>query len=452
MATHSCPLPEVASTLGPFIRPREDVTAIRRGLQSCLEKHLPREDETPLLAITLVTPQDGKLEDPPPPLTGVRKAYWKALQANQAARAKYDALKADLDALKRPGPSAADSSSASVNESYIPLLRQKERVRRLRVLERAYVSLPALPTDALEDQLKTQLGPQPTPPSGHVPSSSSSSSRNAPDVETRTLALKKAILTAQRSVRDQESRNAVSRASGPEEAELGNGSRISGLQKALQELTSWMEEMLGVIADAEAEAATTATNGSSQPATPGAEASGFSQGPAKTVELDEIETAYERYLYSRRRLIHTLASSPTESGPDDQEPLFPASTSTAAHKAPSKSPAELLLPYISSLASLKSAESALLAQKSHVRSQLSAAEDETGRLVQRLAGESHLVQPGASDGAEWAEAGREAVEETDKTVVERVNVGEVWSAKAKEALEGIEQAPQTMDSLLMTGP
>lgn len=452
MAIPACPLPEVASSLEPFIRPRQEATTIRQSLQSCLENQLPLEDGTPLSAINLTTPRDSKLEDPPPPLTGVRKAYWKALQANQAAQARYDALKADLDALKRPGPSAADTSPASVNETYIPLLRQKERVRRLRVLERAYASLPTLPADALEDQIKTHVGPQPTPPSSHLPSSSSSDARGAPDVEARKLALKKAILTAQRRVHDQGSRNAVSRASGPEEAELGSGARIAGLQRALQELTGWMEEMLGVIADAEAEAASAATNGSSQPATPGAEASGFSQGPGKMIELDEIETAYERYLYSRRRLIQTLASPPSESGQDHEEPLFPPSASKGTHKAPSKSPAELLLPHIASLTSLRSAESALLAQKSHVRSQISAAEDETARLVHRLAGESHLVQPGASHGAEWAEAGREAAEETDKTVVERVTVGEDCSAKATEALDGIEQAPQALEALLNTRP
>lgn len=432
MEIDDCPLPEVASALGPFIKPRDEVSAIRRNLQAYLQKQISGEDGTPLSAVNLTISPEEDLKEPPPALTGVRKAYWKALQANRAAQAKYDALKADLEALKRP-EATLDQPASSITETYIPLLRQKEKLRRLKVLERAYSSLPTLPSDSLEGHLKAHLGAQPTPPSTHAPSSAP---QTAPEVEAKVLAVKKAVLTSQRRVQDQETRNAVAKASLPGNEEMGNGAKIAGLQKALQELTGWMEEMLGVIADAEAEAA-----GESVPPTPGGTVVG------RRVELEEIEAAYERYLHSRRRLIQSISEDP-ESDAEDAEPLFPPPNhnTTSNKRHPSKpSSSELLIPHIERLASVKASETDLLQQKAYIRRQLSVSEAETLRVVGRLAGESHLVQPGASRGADWLKASREAVEETEKVVGERVKAGEQWSRKAREAMEGIEGAGGVMD-------
>ena len=435
MGPADCPLPEVASALGSFIKPRDEVTTIRRNLQAYLRKQLPGDEETVLSTVNLTTPLDENLGDPPSALTGVRKAYWKALQANQVAQTKYDALKADLEALKRPGDpaSAPEPSSTSISETYVPLLRQKEKLRRLKVLEHAHSSLPSLPSEPLEDHLKSQLGPQTTPPSSHPPTSSST--QKTPEVEAKLLELKKAVLTAKRRVQDQEARNAVNKASLPPPEEMGSSAQIAGLQKALQELTVWMEEMLGVIADAEAEAAA-----GSVPPTPGAAANGTPDRAEKKFDLDEIEAAYERYLHARRRLVQHVASPRLDDNDGATEPLFdtPLHSSSKSAKPTTKSPPELLLPYIPALFSLKTGESALLAQKSYIWRQLSASEAETARLVQRLAGESHLVQSGASRGKEWVEASREADAETESVVLERVRVGEEWSGKAKEAVAGIE--------------
>lgn len=437
MEIRDCPLPEVVSALGPFIKSRDEVAAIRRNLQAYLQKQLPGDGETPLTAARLVAPRENDLGDPPPALMGVRKAYWKALQANQAAQAKYDALKADLEALKRP-PLEPDTDQPSINDTYIPLLRQKEKLRRLKVLERAYSSLSTLPSESLDDQLKSRLGAQPTSPSGQTPTSNS---RKAPEVESKLLDLKKAALTVKSRVKNQEARNAVAKASLPPNEELPNAARIAGLQKALQELTVWMEEMLGVIADAEAEAPNLTAP------TPH-EANGTPVKTGPKADLEDIETAYEHYLDTRRKLVQQ-ASTPPSDEDEDSEPLFPPSRSPNASKpAHSKpSPAELLLPLIPQLASLKSQETALLNQKSYLRRQLAASEDETARLIQRLAGESHLVQPGANSGADWAGASREAAAETEKVVLERIKVGEEWSGKARAAMATIEDVPEAIEQL-----
>lgn len=434
METQDCPLPEVASSLSPFIKSRDEVSAIRRNLQAYLQKQLPLDD-TPLSAINLTTPLEKDLKDPPSGLTGVRKAYWKALQANQTAQAKYDALKSDLEALKHHPPSSSDSQTTpSINESHIPLLRQKEKLRRLKVLERAYGSLPTLPTSPLEDQLKAQLGEQPVPPSTHPPSTSTKVS-SSPDVEARLLDLKKAVLATQRRVQDQESRNAVARASLPDPMDLSPGAQIAGLQSALQVLTGWMEEQLAIIADAEAEAAE-----ASVPPTPGG---GRTPGNAPFA-AEEVERAYERYLSARKRLVHAIHFPPHQDSDgvqEERDPLFPPASSKSHVSGPTPvSPPTLLLPHIPALAHNKAASAALLQQKAHLRALLASSEGQTRQLMARLAGESHLVSPGAGgSGKDWAEASKEVGGETEKAVLARVEKGKGFAQEAGESVVGLEK-------------
>lgn len=453
MQVEDCPLPEVASALSPFIKTREEVSTIRRNLQAHLQSNLPLEESTPLSVVNLTTPFDDTLSDPPTALTGVRRAYWKALQANQAAQAKYDGLKADLEALKRPGPATTlgavqeSAPAPSINETHIPLLRAKEKLRRLRVLEKAFSSLPALPTEPLEDQLRAQLGEQPTPPSTHPPSSSNSSTGRSPDVEARILELKKAVLTTKRRVEDQTAQNAVSRASLPANEELSSAARIAGLQSALGELTGWMEEMLGVIAEAEADAAEK-QKGSSAPATPAR------TGRDAKASLEEIERGYERYLQARKRLVQAIASPPPDADEEDENGVLfdiPSTGKAKQSRPPKPSAAESLLPFITTLTAAKRQEATILQQNAHIRRHLTASEAQTAQLLQRLAGESHLVSPGACRGKDWADASKEAGAESEKALLDRIRAGEVLAGAAREAMEGIERAPDSMSALLKGG-
>src|ERR1700761_6761094 len=100
MDIDDCPLPEVAEALRPFIRPREEVTNIRRGLQAHLQNQL-RANGATVSSIDLASPGTVVLDTPSNSLSGVRKAYWRALKAHNAAQSKYDALRAEIDQLQR---------------------------------------------------------------------------------------------------------------------------------------------------------------------------------------------------------------------------------------------------------------------------------------------------------------------------------------------------------------
>ena len=145
MAVPLCPLPSVAQALEPYLKPRHEVTRIRNELHGHLHRHV-QQDGAPLTAVSLTSPRDSLPQSEiPATISGVRRAYLRALQAHAAAQARYDALKADLSALSdTKEPFAASSSAPSaVNESIVPLLRQREKRRRLEVIEQTYTAVVA---------------------------------------------------------------------------------------------------------------------------------------------------------------------------------------------------------------------------------------------------------------------------------------------------------------------
>ena len=437
MASEDYPLPEVAEALSPFIKPRDEVTNIRRGLQSYLQNQLKSEGSS-LSSINLVNPQVSQLDSPPPGLSGVRKAYWKALQAHTEAQAKDDALKTELDQLKHSKTVSGDKtrtpSIAAANEGYISLLRQREKHRKLKVIERALLNISSVGSEAsannLEDVVKKKIGDLPSPP-GTQPSFGRS-----PEVEAKVLELKKAVVSAKRRVEDQKSHTATHVTNGV--SEVPTQAEILGLQKALQELTSWMETQLTVIANSEAEVQNN-------------ESSLFEHGtPAKSpVPVEEIESLYEHYLEARQRLIETVNESRED---EEQEPTSldigsSSSKSVDASKAVTKSSGESILPYMSTLVSMKQQEQALMQSNAYIRRQLSVAEEETARLIRRLADESHLVQPGASSGKDWADAAKAAGAAADEFIKQRLVTGEEAADSAKQSLQGIRNLPKSLPDL-----
>ena len=296
MATEDCPLPEVAEALSPFIKPRDEVANIRRGLQSYVQSHL-RTDGGSLSPINLAIPNASQFDPPPAGLPGVRKGYWKALQAHDTAQAKYDALKLQLGQLKRnkAGPSSkVDSQNPPlVDEGYITLLRQREKHRKLKVVDRALSEITSAGSDVsvsnLDDTVKKKIGELPSPPSTQ-PSFSQS-----PEVEAKVMELKKSVVSTKRRVEELRSRAVAHPTNGT--SKMMPQGEVAGLQKALQELTSWMETQLTLIANAEAE-----VHSAERPATNGT--------PARSlVSIEDIEALYEQYLEARQRLIQNVNES-----------------------------------------------------------------------------------------------------------------------------------------------
>ncbi|KAK5134358.1 hypothetical protein LTR08_006538 [Meristemomyces frigidus] len=431
MAVHDCPLPDVADALAPYIRPRDEVAAIRHELQSHVAKQLGRSD-TPLSSVTLTDHRDSPPSEISASLTGVRKAYLQALQAHATAQARYDALKADLSRLSSPSDQSLHATAATtslVNDIHIPLLRQRERLRRLHVVEHTFARIGAVGRDAtvahLDDIVRQRAGELPSPPTNRPPAFDAK-----PDVEARVLQLKKAVLATKRRV------DHVTVPTHPvrtkETASPGVQAEITGLRSALTELTGWMEQQLATIGDAEAEPdavpPTPRANGASAP---------------ETASLDDIADVYETYLSARHHLIQTLAAPPAPS------PHLPTTAVTAGGLTPKSTvtPAETLLPHILALTTTNACQLALLAQPTYLRRQISLSEAETQRLLARLADESFLVHPGAGRGRDWAEAGAEAGKVLERFVEGRVRAGLGSAGVAKKVLGEVRSVPGMVEGL-----
>ena len=439
MDLDNCPLPEVAEALGPFIKPRNEVSAIRLRMHKYLQDQL-QDADTPLSSINLTSPALTRPDPPPAALSGVRRAYWKTLQAHATAQAKYDALRTELEQLKRQRPEAQDrgetDSTSSINENYVPLLRQRERYRKLKVLEKAVTNINlaggGVSSNSVDDVVKKRLADLPTPP-GTQPSLNRS-----PEVEAKIMELKKAVVSNKRRADERSAKTPELGING--DNEITPLAEIAGLQKALQELTSWMENQLTLIASAEAE---------SQPAPETSVQNCSEKKPPLSTE--NVESLYEKYLEARQRLVETV-NEPPEVRADTYITDFVSNVRSSKgadlSKAAVKSPAETMLPYISTLLGLKQEEQALMQQNSYIRHQVSTAEADTERLIRRLADESHLVQPSAKQGKDWAEAARETGEATDEVVTGRLDAGEASASSAKQTLESIRKLPQSLNGLL----
>lgn len=439
MSQESFPLPEVAQALEPFIKPREEVAAVRRSLQRYLQKQLP-DDGGRLTSVSLTLPPVTRLETPPSALTGVRKAYWKALQAQAAALANYNALQSEIDQIRqdRIGRNHQNGShdARSANESYIALLRQREKQRRLKVIDHAFSEISLTGGDltgtALDDVVRKKIGDLPAPPTAQP------SFNHSPEVDSKVMELKKAVIAAKRKVESQQQNSRAHSLVGSKS--FSPQAEVAGLQKALQELTIWMDSQLTIIASAEAEPQSNLSS------------PGRSSSPVKApLPAEAIEDLYEEYIEARERLVETV-NHPPQTSLDQSVTTLDLDERTHRRKASSreatKSLAEVVLPHTPTLVAAKQEEQALVQQAAYLRRHISTAEGETDRLMRRLADESHLVDPGASQAKDWVKAAAESGAATETFVNQRLKAGQESASAAKQALESIQSMPGSLDEML----
>lgn len=451
-----CPLPkEVAEALQPYIKTRQEVEHVRRGLQASFP------------VSTLDTARKSYFETPEPGgLTGVRKAYLQALQAHRVAQERYDALKTELEQLSRSEPTpggAQGNTTAFLTESYVPLIRQRERRRKLAIVEKTLAKITAAGGDTVVESFdkvaKREVGELP-----HPPSTSGYADREL-ESDYDLTRLKKAILSTKRELEEHEELSA--QANGIAEGDINPHADLKALQKTHSELTAWMENQLAMISDVDS-----TKDGSSSTYS----AADNSAGEEAAFSLSDIENLYKQYLDSRQRLLRVVShqerqnSSPSSS-PDtarrrSTSPTTPTTTTTTLDSDPSlPAPSELILPYLSRLTSTKQTSQSLSQQTTHLRRQLTLAETQTQDILTRLADESHLVQPehhhhrrrggggggGAPQGQDWREAAEEAREATVNVVKKRVESGNAFAEQAVQTLESIHGLPGCVDGISLAG-
>lgn len=166
--------PDVAETSTAYMKTRDEVD----GVVSDLHRQLRREssgERSSLSALGLLTSRASTFKQASSSTSGVHRAYLKALQAHSAAQHRYDALKAELlqqSESTRPSLVESRSDASQLSDSYIPLLRQREKRRRFQILERAYSEVAETGNGFidghLDDIVKEQAGGLPIPPTSQA--------------------------------------------------------------------------------------------------------------------------------------------------------------------------------------------------------------------------------------------------------------------------------------------
>ena len=152
------PLPDVESALAPYIHTREETARIRRIINHSLFTNSTDTHES-LNRITLIHGPASQTDDGSPAArsvaqlathpgdySGVRGAYIRALNANRAAREKYDCLRAEVESLvqspnaehnaRRRNTSRNEDSDRAVKDS-ITAIRTRQTNAKLDAIESA---------------------------------------------------------------------------------------------------------------------------------------------------------------------------------------------------------------------------------------------------------------------------------------------------------------------------
>ncbi|KAH0360665.1 hypothetical protein KCU65_g9272, partial [Aureobasidium melanogenum] len=391
-----CPLPELAEALRPYIRPREEVAEIRRGIDSLLGQHV-HDQNIPISRVTLPTTETSTQSALNSPFNGVRRAFMQALIARQKAQSQYDALKAELDLLQHtPGEKGNDERQENPVAETVALIRQRQRRDKLLVIEKAldnlekvrHTSRYADPSELLNG-MQSQIPP---------PLAQQSQDESLADAQSHVFELQKAVLRAQSSIQSKAHTNSH------QQPVTEDWKRAYALRKARDDLISWIEGELSKLSEDEE----SMHQDIDVP------------GDSGTESLDAIKTTlqdlYNKYITARERLVRVL-NTQLKTDTDPVKPPLERHQSANGDDEPSNAGlASKVLPYIGILRSTAQEEATLMQHTSYLRRQITAVSAETEQLLVRLSDESHMVRPGTSHTASWAEAAKEA-RNSDKDVV-----------------------------------
>lgn len=388
------PLPQVAKSLSPFIKTRQEALRIRRILSHYLASNLEGIFAGELSPTSLAVPgEDVQVKKIPSEVLGLRRSYLKALQAHAKAKKEYIRLTCDSSANTNGVQSKEFQDNEDSKESvatYLTLIREQQRYEKLKILQ-DYLDILSQKDAARPGYLQINNILE-----GFAPLSETSQIPVFPptppptfetDTQTLTTRLEKAILCAKNAL-DNEKRllakikeeQQEQRASGRPTTTISTDMEIKALSCTRDELISWIEEHLAK------------SSQSNDPvdklSTPDSKSAPFNIEKRRK----EIQDRYEDYLEARQCLVDLVLSSDTpplkayseaeKAKPHSQEPIVESNR----HEASS------VLPYLTQhLIPAANAQSSFLRQDSYVSSTLASQNQATVQLLDRLAEESHLL-------------------------------------------------------------
>lgn len=442
------PLPQVAQSLAPYIKTRQETLRIRRILSVFLAQNV--DGAKPLSRTSLAVPsEDARIRRIPPEVSGIRKKYLKALQAYVKAREEYEQFvqgpdQDGLKAMRQEQQQLDDDSSAHV-ATYLELLQAQRRYQKLRILQ-DYLDLLAQKDAAKSDYLtlesisKEISGPPELLSTASVESSSLITSSEAA-IPALTLRLEKAVLRSQNAA--EKERQLLVQVKSEHHYEVNSGvtdcpdttAEVFALSETRDELVRWMEQKLA--------------EGSQSDDT---DKESIVDQERTSLDVDQrkkaVEVKYEDYVQTRKSLVELMSDRrafPSHRlGTKQEDANF---HSNSQGKETSTYEASLVLPYLTEYISPAStAQKGLLQQESHFSRTLADQSRRTVKVLERLADESHLLsnyplpavqprfQPGvAALGSRPRPTGPDSIESGTRPDAQSVTQARAWAFAAMAA-------------------
>lgn len=397
------PLPQVWEALAPYIKTRQEALRIRKILSLYLTSHIRSVDDEVVNNLVLSAP-GGAVQVPkvPTELSGFRKDYLRALQANIRARNEYkeltrDAIDAKSEATFDIGPpySRRVEDKAERLSTYLSLLQERRTYEKLSILQ-DYLEVLNKKDVAASDYLSIDRMQRELPlvPEAPVATSRSLSSNN--DTENLIHRLERTVLRAKHALENEknliaklkdeqqtESRQAeVTDAESPAMGS-GSGSKLAALCRTRDELIRWMEEQL-------------AKSSQISEDTPLEDSNRDLERKDSDIEQRKaaIAAKYEQYLEARKGMIAAASETVSyqgqvEGGKEQHQIVDPK---VESNRSDNDQQASWMLPYLTEyLIPSARAQKAFLQQESHLATSLSKQQNLTTQLLNRLANESHLL-------------------------------------------------------------
>jgi len=392
-------IPPFLKPLAPYVKPRQEALRTRQVLTSYLrslivfdDANLPNHAQSHL---ALCAPADVVADVRPIPadLTGLRKEYLKALQANIAARKGLRAVSEDVASLRRQRTSAtrpvefADPQEPGTDlRDYLLLLRDRRRHAKLQVFQHYLEELEGKEGVGLEDigagdghsaQLLLSEGFDAEGP-GRKDTST--------DLEGLVHKLERAVLRARMQLDREKLLFEKAKAQYGSRASVALGEispavKAQALQRTRDELVQWVEERLVVEGDPD-------------------ESLVMELPPEEIEEAQrllehqkmQITEQYTAYLQARRALLDAASRA--------CQPVIVTSKPTPRPTYRNETPTEEVQPpnaldvvsyATETLVPLSKSQKALALQKSYLSGLLAKEKSATLRALHRLNDESHLL-------------------------------------------------------------
>ncbi|RHZ56218.1 uncharacterized protein CDV56_107797 [Aspergillus thermomutatus] len=390
-------VPPFARPLAPYIRTRQEALHIRQALTSYLRSQIDFADhdsENPNCHsqshLTLCVPQDAvvNVKRIPAELTGLRKEYLQALQANLAARKEYESLSEKVASAKeRRKGSKTESRSidhSSELQTYLRLLRDRRRHAKLQVFQHYLQELKERDLNISE-----RIGDRASRDQQIVSLEKSeeeckSTERGADDgIEGLVHKLERAVIRVKAQLdRERELLEDLKSQHASDSEDVPPAVKVAALQRTRDELVQWVEEKLVSVGNAD-------------------------DAPVQDLSPEEIEEStrlvedqkaeiavqYVAYVEARKLLLDaasracqpvTMASMKPSRQSVDLGKLATGDRSSVEPLEVLSFASEILLP-------LSKTQRALALQKNYVSGMLTKEKSTTLRILNRLSDESHLL-------------------------------------------------------------